>query len=537
MAVRRLPGEAEPQLGDDRRRRATNLEATMLALRDAREAYDVLAIVARGLGRDFQRPCVAYELRERMLRPVAASEVSHVREPFASELLETDRLRRDVLVHEGERDLLGISADGQLRAVFALEGPARPLDEEDRKYLRALASHVSLALSNAFAFDQLRRYAAEGAALAGAARTLLGYTELGPLAGALCNLAVRLFAADGAALYDRRAEHFERIGSARKATALELPPSLPSDEPAAHGRLNAAAPERVIEIARVPEAGGGDENFRGLLAIERRSPIERSDQRLLDALVSLAALAIRNVDLYEQSTRANRALAESNAFKDDLMAMFAHDFKGPLTVISGFAELLAENGDPEVRQYVATIYEQTHRLARLSEDALALAATQSAGFSLQRRLEDLAEFVREAVEPLDPSGERIAVRVPQEPIEVSFDRSRLRHVLDNVVGNAVKYSEGAIEIALEADAQEARIAVIDRGIGIPSAEYERIFARFGRASNARARGVAGSGVGLYIARKIIEVHGGRIEVASREGEGSTFTIALPRSGDAVSAPG
>ncbi len=88
---------------------------------------------------------------------------------------------------------------------------------------------------------------------------------------------------------------------------------------------------------RVDEDGA---EHPGLFVFVRAKPFERGDQRFVDALVTLAALAIRNVELYEQSMRASGALAESNAFKDDLMAMFAHDFKGPLTVISGFAELL-----------------------------------------------------------------------------------------------------------------------------------------------------------------------------------------------------
>jgi signal transduction histidine kinase len=251
---------------------------------------------------------------------------------------------------------------------------------------------------------------------------------------------------------------------------------------------------------------------------------------LIETFVNLAALAIRNVDLYEQSVRANRALAESNAFKDDLMAMFAHDFKGPLTVISGFSELMLDTDDPTVKRSAETIVEQTRRLAKLSDDALALAATQSAGFSLQRSPQDLTEFVRSIAVPLDRDGERITIVAPDEPVVVSFDRSRLRHVVDNVVGNALKYSSGPVTIVVEEAASEARVRVSDTGIGIPAAEREFVFARFGRGTNARSRGISGSGVGLYIAKKIIDVHAGRLEVTSVENEGSTFTLVLPLDG-------
>ena len=208
------------------------------------------------------------------------------------------------------------------------------------------------------------------------------------------------------------------------------------------------------------------------------------------------------------------------------MAMFAHDFKGPLTVISGFSELLFDDDDPDVRKSAETIVEQTRRLSRLSDDALALAATQSAGFSLRRAPEDVIEFVRGAVEQLDRDG-RIVVDAPADPLVLALDRVRLRHVIDNVIGNALKYSSGQVDVTVRSTGDEVRIDVADRGIGIPSADIEKIFSRYGRGANARSRGITGSGVGLYIAKKIVEVHEGRLEVSSTENEGSTFTIVLP----------
>jgi signal transduction histidine kinase len=265
-----------------------------------------------------------------------------------------------------------------------------------------------------------------------------------------------------------------------------------------------------------------------LIVVMRPLPLDKGDQRLLDALVSLAALAVRNVELYEQSARANRALEESNTFKDDLMAMFAHDFKGPLTVIYGHAELLIEDGlATEGKTSAEAILGQTRRLAKLADDALALAATQSAGFSLKRTQNDLGAFVAEAAADADAGKGRIAVGAPVDRLIASFDETRLRYALDSLLGNALKYSTGAVRVTLDAGAGEATVRIADDGIGIPAAEMDRIFTRFGRASNARERRFAGSGVGLYIARKIAEVHGGRLTASSVEGEGSTFTLTLP----------
>ncbi|MBD5657537.1 MAG: ATP-binding protein, partial [Candidatus Eremiobacteraeota bacterium] len=376
---------------------------------------------------------------------------------------------------------------------------------------------------------QLRRYAAEGAALTDAARTILGFTEIEPLAASLCRLANRLVLAERAAIYAVRGDSLERIAYTAIGPDLPRPPERivrVGDD--AIGALDRAFGTHPSIVSRLRLPGGDDrDGARGLLVVARTTRFERAEMRLIETLVTLAALAIRNVDLYERSTRANRALAESNAFKDDLLAMFAHDFKGPLTVISGFSELLFDSSDENVRRSARTIVEQTRRLAKLSDATLALAATQSAGFSLHREREDLSEFVRATVSPLDRQGGRVVVRAPEEPVMLSFDRNRLRHVIDNVVGNALKYSSGTVTVVVDAAEGEARIDVTDRGIGIPQDGLERIFLRFGRATNARSQGISGSGVGLYIAKKIVEVHGGRLEVRSLENEGSTFSIVLP----------
>jgi len=511
----------------ERLRRSENLERTMLALRDAREAHDVLAIVARSLGRDFKRPCVAYEIRQSSFRAVVGSDVVGERASFGERTFDVKALRVRGVMRRGTDDIVGIATEGQLYAIVVLEGGGDPLGDEDVKYLRTLAVHVALAIANAHAFEQLRRYAAEGAALTEAARTILKFTELAPLATSLCRLGIGMVLAKTASVYVRREERFELVACV-SANGRRTPESVPHDLAVAREDLARALGDvsTVVTPIAVGDAGPAA-GERGLIVFARAQPFEKVDLRLIETLVTLSALAFRNVDLYEQATAAARALAESNAFKDDLMAMFAHDFKGPLTVISGFSELLFDVDDAGVRRSAQTIVEQTRRLGKLSEDALALAATQSAGFSLQRATEDMTAFVAAVIAPLDREGHRIVIDAPAEPVLVSFDRSRMRHVIDNVVGNALKYSTEQLSLKIEREGATVRVSVGDRGIGIPEAEIERVFSRFGRATNARSRGIVGSGVGLYIAKKIVDVHGGTLEVRSVENEGSTFSIVLP----------
>jgi signal transduction histidine kinase len=99
--------------------------------------------------------------------------------------------------------------------------------------------------------------------------------------------------------------------------------------------------------------------------------------------------------------------------------------------------------------------------------------------------------------------------------------------MDNLISNALKYSEGSVTIAVTQGDDRAIIEVTDQGIGIPEGELPSLFTRFGRASNARRKGISGSGIGLYVARKIVEVHRGTISVRSKENEGTTFIVALP----------
>ena len=164
---------------------------------------------------------------------------------------------------------------------------------------------------------------------------------------------------------------------------------------------------------------------------------------------------------------------------------------------------------------------------RLSDDAVALAQTQAAGFSLDRSVLDLREVVSESVKARNRAEDRIRFESPARPVPVSLDPGRFNHVLDNLLMNALKYSDGEVLVRVSHGEENASIAVTDRGIGIPKEELGEVFTRFGRASNARRKGVSGSGVGLYVSRKIVEVHGGSISVASAEGRGSTFTISLP----------
>ena len=269
----------------------------------------------------------------------------------------------------------------------------------------------------------------------------------------------------------------------------------------------------------------------------------RSDRRLHQADVFAAgllgqyfAVAARNVELYGELQARRAAVVELNQVKNDLIAMLAHDFKGPLTTIVGFADVLAEDErfDEESRKFLTMISSSAMRLASLATDTLALSRLEQNELTLELEEFDLVALVRDIVRVFSVTR-AIDLRTDRPELVIGGDPARLRQVFENLIGNAIKYSPGGepIEVFLRAKGRGVEVSVRDHGIGIPDADKAKLFGRFARAQNARALGISGTGFGLYLTKTIVEMHGGTINVDSTEGEGSTFRTFLPA---AVAAP-
>jgi PAS domain S-box-containing protein len=263
----------------------------------------------------------------------------------------------------------------------------------------------------------------------------------------------------------------------------------------------------------------------------------RSELRLVQAdvfAVSLLgqyfAVAARNVELYTELQTRRAAVVELNQVKNDLIAMLAHDFKGPLTTIVGFADVLAEDErfDEESRKFLTMISSSAMRLASLATDTLALSRLEQNELTLELEEFDIVALVRDIVRVFSVTR-AIDLRTDRPELRIAGDPGRLRQVCENLIGNAIKYSPGGepVEVFLRAKGRGVEISVRDHGIGIPEADKPKLFGRFARAQNARALGISGTGFGLYLTKTIVEMHGGTIGVESREGEGSTFRAFLP----------
>lgn len=227
--------------------------------------------------------------------------------------------------------------------------------------------------------------------------------------------------------------------------------------------------------------------------------------------------------------------------RQDFVANVSHELKTPVGAVALSAEILADESDPAVAQRLATrIRDEATRLARVIEDLLDLSRLE-AGFSPPREPVSLSLVIAEAIERVKGSAEHKLVRLTAwepEPVAVYGDRRHLVSAAQNLLENAIQYSpkESVVEIGAAPSASGVDLWVADEGIGIPEPDLERIFERFYRVDRGRGRESGGTGLGLAIVRHVAQSHGASVEVVSREGHGSRFTIKFAERAEMPPGP-
>jgi signal transduction histidine kinase len=242
----------------------------------------------------------------------------------------------------------------------------------------------------------------------------------------------------------------------------------------------------------------------------------------------------------KELSESRRALSEQveqleslNRMKDEFVANVSHELRTPLTAVIGNVATVARNGDTlepdERRELLNAAERQAKRLAELLENLLATSRLAGETPTLAPLRIELSSFTEEVAAALRSRAPHRAIEVLAPPqLDIVTDPTLLYRILYNLGDNALKYSDDEVRFTVRSDADEAWIAVTDRGLGVAEGDIPRIFERFQQLDASHTRRVGGVGLGLYLSDRAAKALGGRIEVDSELEQGSTFTLCLPR---------
>ena len=475
----------------------------------------------------------------------------------------------------GFRALLGVPMlrEGALIGVFALlRSEARPFTDKQTELVTTFADQAVIAIENMRLFQELQARTGE---LAKSVEELKALGEVGQAVNSTLDLemvlntivahAVQLSNANGGVIYDydEATREFSRIRGAHG-----LDDDLREMLAAAPIRLGegaagqAAARRAPVQVADVMAAGSYDvrrvraifdrHGYRSLLAVpllfERQIigvlvvwgreptgfPPETVD--LLQTLANQSVLAIQNARLFREIAEKSRELEAASRHKSEFLANMSHELRTPLNAILGFSEVLADRLFGEINdkqaEYLRDILESGRHLLSLINDILDLSKVEAGRMELEKAEFDLPSAIENALtlvrERAVRRGIALARTIDQRLEIVHADERKVKQVLLNLLSNALKFTPegGRIDVRAERLDGMAEISVTDTGIGIAPEDQETIFEEFRQVGTSEKK-VEGTGLGLALSRKFIELHGGRIWVKSQVGAGSTFLFTLP----------
>jgi signal transduction histidine kinase len=258
------------------------------------------------------------------------------------------------------------------------------------------------------------------------------------------------------------------------------------------------------------------------------------DVKMVEILAALAAIAIEGWRLQDEAQKAQKAAQEAEQMKTNFVAVAFHELRTPLGVILGQAALLQDSLPPEQRQSVESILNSALQLRSIIEQFATVEALEQGLHPLHYERVAIAALAQRIVEsfqfPAAEKGVKITLRPCRADLLVECDEQKIGMALENLVRNAITFTNpgGLVLVKIEELPRHVRVSVMDNGIGIPPGEREKIFQRFYQVEKHLTRRHGGMGLGLSIAREMIELHGGRIWVESVEGKGSNFTFELPQ---------
>ncbi|MFA7249995.1 MAG: HAMP domain-containing sensor histidine kinase [Dehalococcoidia bacterium] len=277
----------------------------------------------------------------------------------------------------------------------------------------------------------------------------------------------------------------------------------------------------------------GDRCYGVLSAFADRASVFSADELPLLSLLARHLGGFLQRREFVMNMRDLEARETATRMKDEFLSAAAHDLRTPLTVVLGLAQLLQRHlrTRPEAieanLEEAERLTEAAQRMWRMTDEVLDASRLEAGEFTGERRRTDLVVLARDVVSTIPSPRHRLEVDGVR--VEAEVDADAMRHVFQNLVDNAVKFSPagGEVRVALRSVADEVEVRVTDRGIGVPPHDLQHLFDRFYRGGEVGRRGFGGMGIGLFLCKRIVEEHGGRIWAESRLGTGSEFVLRLP----------
>ncbi len=258
----------------------------------------------------------------------------------------------------------------------------------------------------------------------------------------------------------------------------------------------------------------------------------------LQELSARIKVGARIVGLEQQLIEKQRELTGMGEMKSKFIGIVAHDLRNPLISIRGFSELLlkdAEQLEAEQKEFLAIIHSTSRNMLAMINDLLDISRIETGNMQITLETGSLLPLIEEKIQmiKLQIAKKHITLHQDFSPVShVAFDSQRLGQAVDNLISNAVKFSPSGANVflSLRQDGDLVKFSVTDEGPGIPREEQHLLFSEFHRLSIRPTGGEASTGLGLAIAKRIMEAHGGMVEFDSQEGAGSTFSLILPAAG-------